>query len=218
KDAYSFHLDEASLLEGYQAMRDAYQRIFTRLQLEFRIVQADTGAIGGSRSEEFQVLAASGEDAIAYCDADGYARNVEVVDLPPPSGRRPPPTAPLELVPTPGVGTIDALAAFLDVPPERCLKTLLVRGTDSPAVALLLRGDHELNALKAQRLPGVAKPLAMLRGAEVVAATGAPVGFLGPIGLEVPMYVDQSAALLADFVCGANQADAHYRGANWERD
>jgi prolyl-tRNA synthetase len=121
-------------------------------------------------------------------------------------------------VPTPGVGTIDALAAFLGVPAERCLKTLLVRGAEQPAVALLLRGDHELNAIKAQRLPEVAKPLTMLRGAEVEAASGGPVGFLGPIGLRVPAYVDQSAAALADFVCGANRADHHYRGVNWGRD
>ncbi|HEX7080119.1 MAG TPA: proline--tRNA ligase [Gammaproteobacteria bacterium] len=218
KDAYSFHLDEESLLEGYRVMRAAYQRIFDRLQLEYRIVQADTGAIGGSRSEEFQVLAASGEDVIAYCDADGFAGNVEVVDLPPPSAARPAPTATLELVETPDVGSIDALARFLGVPPERCLKTLLVKGTDTPAVALYLRGDHELNAVKAQKLPGVASPLTMLRAAEVEAATGAVPGFAGPVGLELPGYVDQYAAPLADFVCGANRKDYHYRGANWERD
>src|SRR5690606_6868529 len=166
KDAYSFHVDEASLLEGYRVMREAYVRIFDRLQLEHRIVQADTGAIGGSRSEEFQVLAASGEDVIAYCDADGFAGNVEVVDLPPPEVSRPPPGETMTLVETPGVGSIEALAGFLGVAPEKCLKTLLVRGTESPAVALFLRGDHELNAIKAQKLPGVATPLAMLRPAE----------------------------------------------------
>jgi prolyl-tRNA synthetase len=218
KDAYSFHLDEDSLLEGYQTMRRAYERIFTRLQLEFRIVQADTGAIGGSRSEEFQVLAASGEDAIAYCDADRFAANVEVVNLPPVDVERPAATEPFELVETPQVGTIAALSRFLDIAPERCLKTLLFKGTDAPAVALLLRGDHELNAIKAQRLPRVAQPLTMLRGADVEAATGAAAGFLGPVGLALPMYVDQSAAVLADFVCGANRADHHYRGVNWQRD
>jgi len=217
KDAYSFHLDEASLLEGYRTMRAAYQRIFDRMQLEYRIVQADPGAIGGSRSEEFQVLAASGENAIAYCDADGFAGNVEVVDLPPPGIERPAPTEPMTLVETPGVGTIDALAEFLGVPPEKCLKTLLVKGTDSPAVALMLRGDHELNAVKAQRLPGVAAPLTMLRPAEVEAA-GSVVGFVGPVGLEIPAYVDQYAAPLSDFVCGANRVDYHFRGVNWERD
>jgi prolyl-tRNA synthetase len=217
KDAYSFHLDEASLLEGYRTMRAAYQRIFDRMQLEYRIVQADPGAIGGSRSEEFQVLAASGENAIAYCDADGFAANVEVVDVPPPSLARPAPTEQMTLVETPNVGTIEALASFLGVPAEKCLKTLLVRGTDSPAVALFLRGDHELNAVKAQKLPGVATPLTMLRPAEVE-ALGTVVGFVGPIGLDIPAYVDQYAAPLADFVCGANRADYHYRGVNWDRD
>jgi prolyl-tRNA synthetase len=218
KDAYSFHLDEASLLEGYQLMRATYQRIFDRLQLEYRIVQADTGAIGGSRSEEFQVLAASGEDAIAYCDDDDFAANVEVVDLPPPRVERPLPAATCELIETPAVGSIAALAEFLGVAPERCLKTLLVKGAEAPAVALYLRGDHELNAIKAQKLAGVATPLQMLSAAEVEAATGAVPGFAGPIGLEIPAYVDQSAAVLADFVCGANKADYHYRGANWQRD
>ena len=218
KDAYSFHLDEESLLEGYQLMRRTYQRIFDRLQLEYRIVQADPGAIGGSRSEEFQVLAASGEDAIAYCDADGFAANVEVVDLPPPEEQRPAPTEASELVETPRVGSIAALAEFLEVPPERCLKTLLVRGAEAPAVALYLRGDHELNAIKAQKLPAVATPLQMLSAAEVEAATGSVPGFAGPVGLDIPSYVDQSAAVLADFVCGANREDHHYRGVNWERD
>lgn len=217
KDAYSFHLDEDSLLETYRLMRETYRRIFDRLQLEYRIVQADTGAIGGSRSEEFQVLAASGEDVIAYCDADGFAGNVEVVDLPPPQETRPAPTESMQLVETPDVGSIESLSAFLKVPSEKCLKTLLVKGTDTPAVALFLRGDHELNAVKAQQLPGVASPLTMLRAAEVE-ALGLVTGFIGPVGLEIPAYVDQYAVPLADFVCGANRVDYHYRGVNWERD
>ncbi len=218
KDAYSFHLDEESLLAEYRNMREAYQRIFTRLQLQFRIVQADTGAIGGSGSEEFQVLAASGEDAIAYCDEDGFAGNVEVVDLPAPAGQRTAPTQDLILTHTPQVGSIAALSGFLKVPARQCLKMLLVRGTESPAVALLLRGDHELNAVKAQRLHGVAQPLTMLRAAEVLAATGCEPGFVGPRDLSLPMYVDQAAALLTDFVTGANRVDYHYTGANWDRD
>ena len=218
KDAYSFHLDEQSLLEGYQTMRVAYERIFDRLGLEYRIVQADTGAIGGSRSEEFQVLAASGEDAIAYCDADGFAANLEVVGIPAPETGPPSPSEECEFVETRGVGTIAALAEFLGVGADRCLKTLLVKGTDTPAVALLLRGDHELNALKTQKLDGVATPLTMLRGPEVEDATGCAPGSLGPVELAVPMYVDQSAAELADFVCGANKPDFHYRGVNWGRD
>jgi len=218
KDAYSFHLDEQSLLESYQQMRVAYQRIFERMQLDYRIVQADTGAIGGSRSEEFQVLAASGEDAIAYCDSDNFAANVEVVDLPAPDTVRPPARETCDMVATPGVATIEELSGFFDIGAERCLKTLLVKGTQAPAVALLLRGDHELNAIKAQRLEIVASPLTMLRRAEVEAATGCPPGFLGPMESSLPMVVDQSAAQLADFVCGANKTDYHYRGVNWERD
>jgi prolyl-tRNA synthetase len=218
KDAYSFHLDEGSLGETYALMRETYRRIFDRLQLEYRIVQADTGEIGGSRSEEFQVLADSGEDVIAYCDAEDFAANVEVVDLPPPTAHRPPPREAMTRVATPNVGTIDALSRFLDVPPDSCLKMLLVKGAQVPAVALLLRGDHELNAIKCQRLPGVATPLAMLRADEVEAATGCRPGFLGPMGLELPLYVDQSAAVMADFVCGANEPDVHLRGVNWERD
>jgi prolyl-tRNA synthetase len=218
KDAYSFHIDEESLSDTYRLMRVTYQRIFDRLQLEYRIVQADTGEIGGSRSEEFQVLAASGEDVIAYCDVDGFAANVEVVDLPAPRDARPAPRESRELAVTPKAGTIEELSKFLDVPAERCLKMLLVKGSAAPAVALLLRGDHELNAIKAQRLAEVGTPLTMLRPAEVEAATGCPPGFVGPIGLKIPMYVDQSAVALADFVCGANKADHHWRGVNWDRD
>lgn len=218
KDAYSFHIDDASLAEGYQRMRETYQRIFDRLQLEYRIVQADTGEIGGSISEEFQVLASSGEDAIAFCDAEDFAANVEVVDLPAPAAARPPPTEPFDTVPTPGVGSIESLSSFLGVGAERCIKTLLVRGTETAGVALILRGDHELNALKAQRLPGVASPLAMLRGGEVEAATGCPPGSIGPVGLGLPAFVDQSAATVADFVCGANEPEKHHRGVNWVRD
>ncbi len=218
KDAYSFHLDEQSLLEGYQAMRDAYRRIFDRLGLEYRIVQADSGAIGGSRSEEFLVLAATGEDAIAWCDADGFAANVEVVPIAASGNGAPAPSEERELVATPGAGTIAELAAFLGTGADRCLKTLLVKGSETPAVALLLRGDHELNAIKAQSLDAVAAPLTMLRGAEVEAATGCEPGFLGPVELPVPTYVDHAAAQLADFVCGANRPDYHYTGINWGRD
>jgi prolyl-tRNA synthetase len=218
KDAYSFHLDEESLAETYQLMRRTYQRIFDRLQLEYRIVQADTGEIGGSGSEEFQVLAASGEDAIAFSDADDFAANVEVVTLPQPREARPAPTTERALLETPGVHSIEEIAAFVNLPASRCLKTLLVRGTESEAVALILRGDHELNALKAQKLSGVASPLAMLRMNEVERATGCPPGSLGPIDLSVPAYVDQSAAIVADFVCGANRDGYHYTGVNWERD
>jgi prolyl-tRNA synthetase len=218
KDAYSFHIDDESLNETYQLMRETYQRIFDRLQLDYRIVQADTGEIGGSISEEFQVLAASGEDAIAFCDDHDFAANVEVVDLPAPTTSRPDPSQERELIETPDIHSIEEVARFVDLPAARCLKTLLVEGTETPAVALILRGDHELNALKAENLPGVSSPLTMLRTAEVEKAAACPAGSLGPIELDLPMYVDQSAAIVADFVCGANRDGFHYKGVNWDRD
>ncbi len=218
KDAYSFHADEASLREGYRAMYDAYTRIFTRLGLKFRAVQADAGSIGGNASQEFHVLAESGEDAIAFSDADDYAANVELAPALAPATPRPAPGAPLLRVDTPGAHTIAELAAFLGVPAARCVKTLLVDGADGGVVAIVLRGDHELNAVKAQKLPGVASPLRMASAANVRAATGCEPGSIGPIGLEVPLYVDHGAAHLADFVCGANVHDVHYTGANWGRD
>jgi len=218
KDAYSFHIDQASLDEGYQTMRDAYSRIFERLSLDFRIVRADPGAIGGNRSEEFHVLAESGEDAIAYNEADGFAANIETVALEHSAGRPPDPSVPCELVATPDVRTIDELAAFFAVPGSQCLKMLLVAGRDVPAVGLLLRGDRELNRLKAEALAEVARPLRMLRADEVHAATGAPPGFAGPIGARIPLIADLETAAMADFVCGANKADHHYRGVNWRRD
>ena len=218
KDAYSFHLDEASLRSGYAAMREAYTRMFTRMQLDFRIVQADTGAIGGSASEEFQVIADSGEDAIAISDGDAFAANVELAPAAPPAGPRPAPRQPLQEVATPGMKTIAAVSAFLDTPPERCIKTLLVDGQDGAAVALVLRGDHELNALKAQKLPGVASPLRMAGAAAIEAASSGGAGYLGPLGLKCRIYADHAALHAADFVCGANAPDLHLRGVNWGRD
>ena len=219
KDAYSFDLDEAGLEEAYQVMRRAYSRIFDRLQLTYRIVQADSGAIGGSQSEEFHVLADSGEDAIAFSEADGFAANVETVPvLTETEQLRQTPTQDLQCVSTPGVRSIADLCEFLDITPQQCLKTLLVAGTEAPAVALLLRGDHELNAYKAQALDGVATPLRMLSAPQVEAAAGVSPGSLGPLGLELPAYVDQSAALIGDFSCGANRAEHHYTGVNWDRD
>ena len=219
KDAYSFDLDEEGLEKAYQAMRRAYSRIFDRLQLTYRIVQADSGAIGGSQSEEFHVLADSGEDAIAYSEADGFAANVETVPvLPNTESLRPAPAQDLQRVATPGVRTIADLCEFLDVTPQQCLKTLLVAGTETPAVALLLRGDHELNVHKAQALDAVAAPLRMLSAAQVEAAAGVSPGSLGPLGLALPVFADQSASRVGDFSCGANRAEHHYTGVNWERD
>ena len=218
KDAYSFHLDEASLEEGYQAMYGAYSRIFERMQLKFRAVRADTGSIGGSASQEFHVLADSGEDAIAFSDGDDYAANLEMAEALAPSMPRTPGAQALRKVATPDTKTIEALTKFLGVPAERCVKTLFVEGGDGQAVALVLRGDHELNAVKAQKLPGVAAPLRMAGPAQISMATGAEAGYLGPVGLRCKVYVDRAAAPLADFVCGANERDTHLAGVNWGRD
>jgi prolyl-tRNA synthetase len=217
KDAYSFHLDAASLEQGYQAMHDAYSRIFTRMNLRFRAVRADTGSIGGSASQEFHVLADSGEDAIAFSDGDEYAANLEMAEALPPPGARPAPSAALAKVPTPGVRTIAELTSFLKVEARQCVKTLLVEGTDGGVVALVVRGDHELNAVKAQKLPGVFAPLKMA-SPELVRAAGCEAGFIGPAGLQVKVYADHAAAHLADFVCGANERDVHLTGVNWGRD
>ncbi len=219
KDAYSFHADDASLQQGYAAMRTAYARIFTRMGLDFRIVQADTGAIGGSKSEEFQVLAESGEDAIAVSDGDDFAANVELAPALPPAAPRPAPGAAMTRVPTPGAKTIAETSAQLKVAPAQCLKTLLVAGDKGAPVALILRGDHELNALKAQRIAGVATPLRLASAAEVSAACGCEPGYIGPVGLTgVRIVADHAALAVADFVCGANEKDMHYTGVNWGRD
>ncbi|HEX5649960.1 MAG TPA: proline--tRNA ligase [Steroidobacteraceae bacterium] len=218
KDAYSFHLDEASLEQGYQAMYRAYSRIFERMQLKFRAVRADTGSIGGSASQEFHVLAESGEDAIVFSDGDDYAANLEMAEAVAPASPRGVATAELRKVATPDTKTIEALTKFLGVDADRCLKTLLVAGTDDQAVAMVVRGDHDLNAVKAQKLPGVASPLRMATPAQIAGATGAEAGYLGPVGLRCMVYVDRAAARLADFVCGANERDAHFTGVNWGRD
>jgi prolyl-tRNA synthetase len=198
-------------------MHACYTRILTRMRLDFRAVLADTGNIGGSVSHEFQVLAASGEDRLAYSDEGTYAANVEEAEALPPATPRPPATETLTKVATPGQHTIADVAAFLAVDPARTLKTLIVQGTEGP-VAIVLRGDHELNEVKARKLAGVASPLAFATDAVIRTATGCGVGSLGPIGLRLPVYVDRSAAAVADFVCGANEDGYHFRGANWARD
>jgi prolyl-tRNA synthetase len=218
KDAYSFHVDEASLQEGYRSMYDAYTRIFTRTGLTFRAVRADSGAIGGDVSQEFHVLADSGEDAIAFSDGDDYAANLEAAIALPPDEPRPAPTEPLQRVSTPGAKTIQDLARFLKIEPARCLKTLIVDGVDDTVVALVVRGDHELNAIKAQKLPGVVSPLKMATPENVRKATGAEPGYIGVIGLRCKVYADHAALAIADFVTGANEKDMHYTGVNWERD
>ena len=219
KDAYSFHLDAEGLAAEYQNMYDTYTRIFTRLGLRFRAVQADTGAIGGNASHEFQVLADSGEDAIAFSDASDYAANVEKAEALAPTGARPAPGMALERVATPTQRTIDEVAHFLDVAPAQCIKTLLVRG-HTGLVALCVRGDHELNEIKAGKLAELPGEVALAEEAAIIAATGTQPGFIGPVGLpdSIPVIVDRDAALVADFVCGGNQDGSHWRGANWLRD
>ena len=223
KDAYSFHMDEASLDQTYRTMYDTYSRIFDRIGLEYRPVMADTGSIGGSESHEFHVLAESGEDAIAFSTGGPFAANVEKAEaIAPPAAA----DAPLALaeVATPGQHTIAELADFLSVAPSSTLKTLIVHGAEAassshpPLVAIALRGDHQLNAIKAEDHPLVAAPLTMASDADIMAATGCKPGSLGPIGLTIPLLVDRAAAAMANFVCGANKEAVHLLNANWSRD
>jgi len=217
KDAYSFDIDQDGLQKSYDRMHAAYTAIFERLGLKFRVVDADSGEIGGSRSQEFHVLAESGEDAIAYCDEDQYASNIETAATSRSAEERPAPTQELEKFPTPGVKTIAQLCEMLGTTPEQMIKTLIVEGTDGP-VALVLRGDHELNAVKAQKLDGVATPLTMADNAAIRKAAGADPGSLGPVGMELPIYFDHGVANLANFTCGANEDGFHYKGVNFGRD
>jgi prolyl-tRNA synthetase len=219
KDAYSFHLTQESLAETYEVMYQAYSRIFTRLGLKFRAVQADTGAIGGNASHEFQVLADSGEDAIAFSDGSDYAANIEKAEALAPSASRPAPTAALQRVDTPRVRSVEDVMAHFGVTADRVLKTVLVRGKDG-LVALCLRGDHEINEVKAGKLAELPDESVLASEEEILAATGTRPGFIGPVGLpdSIPVIVDRSAAALADFICGGNANDTHYTGANWERD
>ena len=217
KDAYSFHIDKESLQTTYDAMYLAYSRIFERLGLQFRAVLADTGTIGGSLSHEFHVLADSGEDAIAFSDQSEYAANVEMAEALPLAVAAEA-EQPLTLVDTPGQHSIEEVSRFFGVEPDRCLKTLLVRGHEGGIVALLLRGDHELNPVKAAKHPLLAHPLQFASDAEVREAAGCAPGSLGPIGLAIPLLADRSAAHLANFICGANQDGKHYAGVHWNRD
>ncbi len=218
KDAYSFHLDEASLDEGYRRMYAAYDRIFTRLGLRFRAVQADPGAIGGTGSQEFHVLAESGEDAIAYSDASDYAANVEMAEAIAPGGQRPAPAQPATRVHTPGVRTIAELAAFLGVPVERTVKAFVVEAEDGAPVLLLVRGDHEVNLVKVGKIAGLASPARMATPAAIRAAFGADPGSLGPVGFGGRVIADRTVAAMSDFIAGANETDWHLTGVNLGRD
>lgn len=218
KDAYSFHADTSSLAEGYQTMHDAYSRIFTRLGLKFRAVDADSGSIGGSASQEFHVLADSGEDVIAYSDQSDYAANLEKAAALDPGTTLPATGADMQRVDTPDSKTIADVIQTLDLPIEQSIKTLLVKGSDTPLVALILRGDHTLNPLKAEKLAQVASPLTWASEADILAAVGCEPGSIGPVGLELPMIIDRDAAIVGDFCCGANQDGVHLINVNWQRD
>ncbi len=219
KDAYSFHLDQASLQQTYDDMFAAYSRIFSRIGLNFRPVQADTGSIGGNASHEFHVLASSGEDAIAFSDTGDYAANVELAEAVAPQGDRPAATETMASVDTPQQHTIDDVSSFLNKPASQCLKTLLVEGAEAGSVvALVLRGDHVLNEIKAEKHPLVAAPLTFATPENVHKVCGANIGSVGPVGLDIPLLVDHAAAFISDFVCGANEDEKHLTGVNWGRD
>jgi prolyl-tRNA synthetase len=223
KDAYSFHLEQDCLEKTYQIMFDAYCRIFDRLGLDYRPVLADTGSIGGDASHEFHVLADSGEDDIAFSDASDFAANIEKAEALAPTKERAQPNEELSKVATPNIKTIDEVAKSLNVEIQTTIKTLLVCGIENelgetPIVALVLRGDHQLNEIKVENLSNVASPLTFATDDQILAAVNCNAGSIGPVGLTIDLIVDRSAAQLSDFVCGANQNDTHLTGVNWQRD
>lgn len=220
KDAYSFHMNQESLQETYDEMYDAYNRIFSRIGLDFRPVQADTGSIGGEGSHEFHVLADSGEDDIAFSTGSDFAANVELAEALAPRGERAAASAELTEVETPNKHSIEEVCDFLQLKKKKIVKTLLVKGAteEAPVVALVVRGDHDLNEIKAEKLALVAEPFEMASDEEIKAAAGCRAGSIGPIGLSIPVIVDRTAANMSDFVCGANKDGFHFTGANWDRD
>jgi len=217
KDAYSFHIDEQSLNETYQLMHQTYCNIFDRIGFDYRPVLADSGTIGGDSSHEFHVLAESGEDAICFSDGSDYAANIERVETLP-QGEPKSAEKALELVETPGVKTIADVCNLLKVEPINSIKTLIVEGNDNNLVALVLRGDHELNEVKASKIDGVKQPLQMAEEGVVKKQLGCSFGSIGVVNLEIPVIVDFAAAALSDFICGANEDDKHFVGVNWGRD
>ena len=218
KDAYSFDVDKAGMLTSYQAMYDAYTRIFSRLGLQFRSVAADTGQIGGSASHEFQVLATSGEDAIAWCPGSDYAANVELAEALAPNAHRAPPAETMQKVPTPGLSTCEQVADLLHLPLGRTVKCIMLSARGR-AHMLLIRGDHSLNEIKAGKLEQLAG-FRWASEAEIVEAMHCPPGYLGPVGMpaDMPLIVDRTVAVMSDFICGANEEDYHLRGVNFGRD
>lgn len=221
KDAYSFHTTQESLQATYDALYAAYTKIFSRMGLNFRAVQADTGSIGGSASHEFQVLAACGEDDIAFSTESDFAANIELAEAVAPNVERAAPTQDMTLVETPNAKTIVELVDQFNVPVEKTVKTLLVKATEEsahPLVALLVRGDHELNEVKAEKLDLVASPLTFATEEEIRALVNAGPGSLGPVNLSLPVIIDRTVAVMSDFSAGANIDGKHYFGINWERD
>jgi prolyl-tRNA synthetase len=220
KDAYSFHMDKECLENTYQVMFEAYNKIFTRLGLDFRAVQADTGSIGGDRSHEFHVLADSGEDAIAFSSDSDFAANIELAEAIVPRSERASPAEELQKIATPNAHSIEEVSKLLRIKQKKAVKTLLVKGAteESPVVALILRGDHVLNEIKAEKLDLVASPFEMATDKEVLSAVGCKVGSIGPVNLTIPVIVDRTAFNCSDFVCGANEDGFHFTGVNWGRD
>ena len=218
KDAYSFHLNHESLQETYDAMYTAYSNIFTRLGLEFRAVEADNGSIGGNQSHEFHVLAESGEDAIAFSDTSNYAANVELAPTFANTNKANPAQANLEKVATPTEKTIDEVSTKLNVQPRQCIKTLIIKGEDDKLIGLLLRGDHEINSIKVEKLEGVFTPLTFATEQEIQAKLNVEPGFIGPLNLNCRVIADHAALTTNDFVCGANEAGFHFKNVNWQRD
>ena len=219
KDAYSFDVNAAGMQQSYEKMYQAYTRIFTRLGLKFRAVKADTGAIGGTGSHEFHVLADSGEDTLAFCPDSDFAANVELAEALPEVASRPSPTQPMHDVATPGKTTCEEVAAYLDVPLQTTVKTLVLMGEEKLHI-LLLRGDHQFNEVKARKIPGLAT-FRLATTAEIMTAFGCKPGYLGPVGVAIDKGViiaDRSVAMMADFVCGANKEGYHLTGVNFGRD
>ena len=218
KDAYSFHLSEESLQETYTLMFDTYRLIFKRLGLDFRPVRADSGNIGGDCSHEFHVLADTGEDQIVFSETSDYAANIELAEVAKHTTPCPPASEDMRIVDTPGQHSIAEVSNFLGVANKRCLKTLLLKGIEGKLIAIILRGDHALNVIKAERLPNIAVPLEFADEEEIRELLGCSPGSIGPVDIGIPVFVDNSAAQVADFVCGANEDGKHLQGVNWGRD
>ncbi len=218
KDAYSFHLNDESLQETYEQMYQTYSNIFTRVGLNFRAVIADSGNIGGNKSHEFHVLADSGEDLIAFSENGDYAANMEQAVAVKPEQARAEASQTMESVDTPEQHSIEEVSQFLKIDTKQCLKTLIVKSEDDGLAALVLRGDHDLNEIKAEKLDGIMSPLTFADNKEIESTIGCGVGSIGPVGLTIPIYVDHSAGNVSDFICGANADGQHLIGVNWERD